>query len=557
MEENPQTGGIDRAATEALDRAKELLALAQSGKTHAEISAAAQLVIDELAPFDEKNHAEMKAVAAKALMLKGIHLHLSGNVSEAEAVFRRALNIYRETGDKHGEAEALKNIGSTRGTVSDFAGMLENNQQSLLIYKELGDAIGQAGLYNNIALVFMEVSDHAKAVELYEQSLKLFREAGDIKGESFVIYNLGVCFLSARKYEEALPYFLQSIEIKNGYDEAGSRASRHGVAEAHRLLGNIPEALENAQIALEEYSSSAYKKGIAFTLNTLGLLHVEMNDLGLALDCYTKAEALYEELGNRHSLANLSINRGLALKKKQEFDEAKMCFLKAFDIAVSVGVKRGQMNAFRELAALAETRDEWRESAEYQKKYHDIEREIFNEETDARLQLYNVLYKVAEREKLAQLHKLMSQQLEQEVKRQRQELSAKANHIARQMELLERFRTGVKSAMRNAGTAEKAMKAVRIQLEDLHVSTINWDEFEIEFTAAHPHFKQRLIQEYPALTPMEVKICILLRVEMTSNAIANLLALALKTVENHRQNIRKKLNLHGKESLQSLWNLWE
>jgi DNA-binding CsgD family transcriptional regulator len=51
------------------------------------------------------------------------------------------------------------------------------------------------------------------------------------------------------------------------------------------------------------------------------------------------------------------------------------------------------------------------------------------------------------------------------------------------------------------------------------------------------------------LTPSERRILKLVGQDYTSKEIANCLDLSVRTVDNHRQNICNKLNLHGTHSL--------
>jgi DNA-binding CsgD family transcriptional regulator len=51
------------------------------------------------------------------------------------------------------------------------------------------------------------------------------------------------------------------------------------------------------------------------------------------------------------------------------------------------------------------------------------------------------------------------------------------------------------------------------------------------------------------LTPSERRILKLVGEDYTSKEIANVLHLSIRTVDNHRQHICRKLNLHGTHSL--------
>jgi|SRR5690554_3020534 len=63
---------------------------------------------------------------------------------------------------------------------------------------------------------------------------------------------------------------------------------------------------------------------------------------------------------------------------------------------------------------------------------------------------------------------------------------------------------------------------------------------------------KEISEAYPSidnLTKTEIKILKLIAEEKTSKEIADELFISIKTVENHRTNISKKLNLHGTHSL--------
>ncbi len=67
------------------------------------------------------------------------------------------------------------------------------------------------------------------------------------------------------------------------------------------------------------------------------------------------------------------------------------------------------------------------------------------------------------------------------------------------------------------------------------------------------HFDHRymaeLAREFPSLTSMELKICSLLRLNMSCKEISEILIISVRTAETHRTNIRKKLNIPAGISL--------
>jgi DNA-binding CsgD family transcriptional regulator len=77
----------------------------------------------------------------------------------------------------------------------------------------------------------------------------------------------------------------------------------------------------------------------------------------------------------------------------------------------------------------------------------------------------------------------------------------------------------------------------------------DWKEFETRFTQVHEDFSEILLGICPDLTPAELKVCSLLRLNMSSKEIALLTNRSTATITNTRSLIRKKLNLRTDDNL--------
>lgn len=77
----------------------------------------------------------------------------------------------------------------------------------------------------------------------------------------------------------------------------------------------------------------------------------------------------------------------------------------------------------------------------------------------------------------------------------------------------------------------------------------NWDEFAIQFDKVHNNFLIKMKNNFPELTPGEMKLCAYLRLNLTSKEIARVMNITTKSVELARYRLRKKLDIPSETGL--------
>lgn len=76
-----------------------------------------------------------------------------------------------------------------------------------------------------------------------------------------------------------------------------------------------------------------------------------------------------------------------------------------------------------------------------------------------------------------------------------------------------------------------------------------WKQFETHFVNVYPTFFSNISIKHPDLTPSELKLCALLRMNLSTKEIASVLFQTTDSVRVSRTRIRNKLNLEGQEQL--------
>ncbi len=73
--------------------------------------------------------------------------------------------------------------------------------------------------------------------------------------------------------------------------------------------------------------------------------------------------------------------------------------------------------------------------------------------------------------------------------------------------------------------------------------------FEQKFMTIYPMFNNSLIVKHPTLTPVELKICACLKMNLDSKSIGELYQRNYRTIENCRHKIRSKMALRKNQNL--------
>ena len=102
-----------------------------------------------------------------------------GEYVNGEEYLRKALQINREIGDKHGEAACYTDLGTVFHCLGEFGKAKEYLRKALQVNREIGDKCGEATCYTNLGTVFLSIGAQNKAEEYFQKALHIKREIGD------------------------------------------------------------------------------------------------------------------------------------------------------------------------------------------------------------------------------------------------------------------------------------------------------------------------------------------------------------------------------------------
>jgi len=398
--------------------------------------------------------------------------------------------------------------------------------------------------------------------------------------------------LSEDYLTKALRYFAQQEDLYNQ-------------ALCYQNLGILTNYRGENELSLEHYEKATqlYQK----LDNNKGILDIIINVINTRLDAQNldQLETLLSqgmELANKivepYSQALLYNLYGNYYLQKRNFVAAEESLLKSEKLFLSLGAN-GNVRLIYNLLLQVYVQPGYESSffSETLKKYDAVSVEIFDKERSKDLVEYNVIYETEKKENeilwletiaiteryrrnvflifslfgaivsllaillLLKRHKrLKLQQIllnernhhyKELLELKNRELATQSIQIAKRNESINNLIKKIKNyASNQSAESRKSILKITPMLKELTSSENGWwKEFELRFTQLNKDFLTRLLTSNPELSPIEIRICSLLRLNMGTKDIAEIMHNSVRTIENHRFRIRKKLQLDNTQSL--------
>ncbi|HEY7062107.1 MAG TPA: CHAT domain-containing protein [Chloroflexota bacterium] len=187
-------------------------------------------------------------------------------------LYRQALDIARQLGDRAGELGVWLNLGTALENAGDADRARQAYATALSIARDLGDRAGEQSALTNLGELPLAGDQLDGAVPLLEQALAIARDLGDRAGEGRVLSNLGYAAKLRGDLAGSLDYYQQAI------------AAGEDVRAAARL--------DTLKRSVAEQGSALYQPAV-FALQQLG-----RPEEAFALAERARARAFLDQLGN-------------------------------------------------------------------------------------------------------------------------------------------------------------------------------------------------------------------------------------------------------------------
>jgi DNA-binding CsgD family transcriptional regulator len=151
----------------------------------------------------------------------------------------------------------------------------------------------------------------------------------------------------------------------------------------------------------------------------------------------------------------------------------------------------------------------------------------------------------------AKRNKLEREKLSASLEFKEIQLATHALYIAHKNEVLLSLKSQLKDIKKDKHSTRHFQSMINNINSDIN-NDQNWKQFKSYFEAVHKDFNSKVLSNYPEVSNKDLRLMSLLKMNLSSKEIANMLNISVEGVKKARYRLRKKLNLTSDQSLQDL-----
>jgi class 3 adenylate cyclase len=356
-----------------------------------------------------------------------------GDLTRAEALVGRSLDVATQTGDKLSLAEAWNTRGNMALDTNNLAGALEALERARDLFLQIGRQSNADACTANIGLVYQNQGDHPRTIELLSELIErdalpqerdttyntignAYMTAGDlakayeyfrrcldvtqsIRLRAYCLNNIGNVLQALGENVEALGYYRHAVEVGNTVDVRTADRMHMSVAVQHVRNGSYADAL----VELDHLEHILDPDFDAFLLMICKRLRAQV---ALERGDTNSANRIVEEIGD-YFADTYRIEEHLQVieMRAKLIDDVQESVRM---LAAAAAAAREQSLVHTQLDLLATLRNKHEQLADYRSalrtadEHHTLERTVFSQNQAKRRAMIDADHRMSEERVLAE-----------------------------------------------------------------------------------------------------------------------------------------------------------
>ncbi|WP_299114861.1 tetratricopeptide repeat protein [uncultured Winogradskyella sp.] len=525
--------------------------------------------------------------------------HINVDPEIAKTYLDAEMELAEAIKNKEFIARTKINYGVYLFNISKFEESIKVLEQLLIDFDELDNSYYKTVVLVNKGNALRELGYFEKALEDHIESLKIKEEINADKESIAISYwNIGNLQDDVGRTEDAIAYYKKSKTLfKELNSESDTIILNIMIAEDLSKIKKTQDAIPLYKDAVNFFKKHNAKQDLAKIYSYLGTSYIEYDSLDVSLDYFQKGLAINKEY-SEEAYIGLDLRQiGKIYLEKNQPKKAIPYFTESLEISKKLNLKGEISKNYESLAKAKASVNNYKEAYTNLLEYKTISEEILNAENVERMNELEVKYKTEKKEKDLLLkeneiqlleerkqkaesqrlffiitalcilafaiaviyglkqkmkrNKIEREKLDSDLEFKEKQLTTHALHLAHKNEVLLDLKEQLKSIKSESNNSRGFQNIINNINLDINNDN-NWEQFKSYFEDVHKDFNTKIMSTYPEVSNNDLRLMSLLKMNLSSKEIANILNISTEGVKKARYRLRKKLNLSTEESLQEL-----
>lgn len=470
----------------------------------------------------------------------------------------------------------------------------EATKEALKLFKDTADVTIFSD-YNKMVLceyysVILRLKNKPKeAINPLQRALDIGKKNGIKLGNLY--HNMGAIFYQISNYKKARDYF----ELAKGYDDVDSVTVNSSIVLTYLEEKNNDKAFKLLKTMISEKDSVTLKNYKLFTI--LGKLYLEKGNYNLAIPILQASAEFMDEnnidiynlVDNNSSLSDAYILKYEATKNESFLNDSKFYIQNGL-----LGVKQtnrlaSKVDLYFNLTKVLIYQGQSEEAIKAFNSFCEAQDSLYNKETSAKVEELDVKYQASERQKKIAI--LKSEKIETEAEHKREnnkliiiissiitvsltllflflntqskkkrieqklqieslkkeelksKLSLKENELNNNIMLISEKNMLINSLKEQSKRTNSSLDTIIQKFEQNYITDKEWDDIQLQFDSINNGLIEKIQRESCKLTSNDIKLFILLKLQYSNKAMAEILNISYEGVKKAKQRLNKKINL--------------
>lgn len=501
-----------------------------------------------------------------------------GNLSEAIKALHNARNQINASEPDSLDGEILFVSAQLFTDIGQYDNAIVEYQKAIFIFDLLDYPIGIGKCLNSISLIYYRLDDLEKSQEYSDKALKIWKDNPYPLGSASSYTVNGYILSHKQQYDLAIVSLEKASALyKEIRDEARFANNLLNIGEVYLKRGDHNQAQKLFELSLDLSKDLNYRQIYVDGLNKLGQCFIHQKNYKLAEENLLAGLKEAKEIGDQALLGEFNYNLSILYDAVENHKKAYY-FQYQYSLLKDEIFKSERNLRIAEYEVKYETEEISQQNRILEQKNrqrliyigflisitllilflglvirsrYKIRLRYLNQEQT--LQETNLTKQKLENEKLeteARLKQEENAKLHLELSHKQKELSNVTLYLYQKNENLNNLLDKVTQVEQSDDiNSRKNLSILKRAIQSNLNLDQDWERFKTHFDKVHENFIDKLSQQYPILTALDLRHCAYIRMNLSTKEISRLINIAPASVQKSRVRLKKKLKLSKETDL--------